>query len=86
MSAGLNIIVVLRTMVERRVQPLKLWARLWCDYAVLEASEVTKWVARLVTPTTVVAVENAVEAFSANYQPNLVSLPFLPYLPFFQGT
>jgi hypothetical protein len=43
---------------------------LLCDCAVLEASEVTKWVTRLVTPATVVAVENAVEAFSANYRPN----------------
>ena len=52
----------------------------------LEASEVMKLVAGLVTPATVVAVENAVEAFSATYRPNLVSLLFLPYLPFFWGT
>jgi hypothetical protein len=69
-SAGLNVTAVLCTMVEWQVQPLKLWARLLCDCAVLEASEVTKWVTRLVTPATVVAVENAVEAFSANYRPN----------------
>jgi hypothetical protein len=52
---------------------------------VLEADEVTKWVAGLVTPATIVAVENTVEAFSATYWPNLVSLLFLPYLPFFRG-
>jgi hypothetical protein len=52
---------------------------------VLEASEVTKWVARLVTLATIVAVENTVEAFLATYHPNLVSLLFLPYLPFFWG-
>jgi hypothetical protein len=69
-SAGLNVIAVLCTMVEWRVQLLKLWARLLCDYAMLEASEVTKRVTGLVTPATVVAVENAMEAFSANYRPN----------------
>ena len=76
------------------VQPPKLWARLLCDYAgvrdptreareVLEASEVMKWVTRLVTPATVVVVENAVVVFSATYRPNLVSLLFLLYLPVF---
>jgi hypothetical protein len=55
----LNGVEVLQTMVEWHVQPLKLRARLLCDFTgvedssqesmeTLEASEVTKWVARLV--------------------------------------
>ena len=87
MSAGLNGVAVLRTLVERRVQPLKLWARLLCDYAgledpswetreMLEANEVIKQVTGLVMPATIFAVENTMEAFSATYRPNLVS-PFL---------
>jgi hypothetical protein len=52
---------------------------------VLEASVVMKWVTGLVTLATVVVVENTVEAFSATYRPNLVSLPFVPYLPSFWG-
>ena len=51
----------------------------------LEANEVMKQVTGLVTPATVVAVENAVEAFSATYRPNLVSLLLLPYLLFARG-
>ena len=71
-------------MVERRVQPLKLRALLLCHFTgvgdpsqksmeTLEASEVTKWVAKLVTAATVVVVKNIVEAFSVTYRPNLVS-------------
>ena len=52
-SAGLNGVTVLRTMVERRVRPLKQRVHLLCDYTgvedqtretmeMLEASEVTK--------------------------------------------
>jgi hypothetical protein len=51
----------------------------------LEAGEVTKWVAGLVTPAAVVAVENVMEAFFATYRPNLVSLLFLLYLLFVWG-
>jgi hypothetical protein len=51
----------------------------------LEASEVTKWVTGLVTPATIVAVENTVEVFSATYRPNLVGLLFPPYLLFVWG-
>jgi hypothetical protein len=83
-------------MVEWWVQPLKLRARSLCDYAgvrylswetreMLEAGEVTKWVAGLVTPAAVVAVENVMEAFFATYRPNLVSLLFLLYLLFVWG-
>ena len=72
-SVGLNGLVVLRTMAELCFQPLKLWACLLCDFTgvgdlsrefteTLEAGEVTKWVAKLVTPTIIVVVENAVEA------------------------
>ena len=43
----------------------------------LEVGEVMKWVAGLVTPATVVTVENVMEAFSATYWSNLVSLLFL---------
>ena len=83
-------------MVEWRVQPLKLWARLLCDYTrvddpsretmeMLEVDEVTKWVTGLVTPTIVVAIKNTMEAFSATYRPNLVSLLLPPYLVFVRG-
>lgn len=51
----------------------------------LEASEVMKRVTRLITPITIVVVENAVEAFSATYRPNLVSPLFSPYLPFIRS-
>jgi hypothetical protein len=51
----------------------------------LEASKVMKRVTRLITPVTVVVVENAMEAFSATYRPNLVSRLFSPYLPFIQS-
>lgn len=94
-SVGLNGIAVLHTMVERLVQLLKLWARLLCDYVgvrdlswetmeMLEASEVMKQVNRLVTPTTIVMVENVMEAFSATYQPNLVNLSF-PFISSFHS-
>ena len=43
----------------------------------IEASQVMKRVAGLVTPATVVVDGNAVEAFSATYQPNLGSSLFL---------
>jgi hypothetical protein len=36
-SACVNGIVVLRTMVERQVQALKLWACLLCDYTRVRA-------------------------------------------------
>ena len=83
-------------MVEQRVQPLKLRAHLLCDYIrvgdltreigdVLEADELTKHIARLVTPATIIAAEKAMEAFSATYQLDLVSLLFLSYLPFLRG-
>ena len=86
-SVGLKGITVQRTMVERHVQPLKLRARLLCDFTrvrdtswesmeTLEADEVTKQVAKLVTPATVVVVENTVEAFSTTYLLDLV-LPLL---------
>jgi hypothetical protein len=39
---------------------------------VLEASEVMKQVAGLFTPVTIVAAEDVVEAFSANYHLDLV--------------
>ena len=51
----------------------------------LEADEVMKRVAGLVTPATVVVVWNAVEAFSANYRPNLVSPLFLFMSSFCSG-
>ena len=65
LSGSLNGVAVLRTMVERRVQPLKLWERLLCDYARVgdptqetregpKAGEVTKRVAWLVIPAIVV--------------------------------
>jgi hypothetical protein len=55
-----------------------------CDFAgvedlsreskeVLKAGEVVKWVARLVTSATVVAVENVMEAFVTTYRLDLVS-------------
>jgi hypothetical protein len=80
-------------MVEWWVQSQKLRAHSLCDYAgvrdpswetreMLEAGEFTKRVAGLVTPAAVVVVENIMEAFSATYRPNLVSLLFLLYLLF----
>ena len=50
----------------------------------LEANEVMKQVTGLVTPATVVAVENTVEAFLATYHPNLVS-PFFLHIFFSVG-
>ena len=61
-SAGLSGIIVLRTMIERWVQPLKQRVRLLCYYTrvedlghetmeMLEASEVAKWVTLLVNST-----------------------------------
>jgi hypothetical protein len=83
-SIGLDGVTVLRTMVERWVQPLKRWVTLLCDYSIvkdlaretmemLEVSEVMKQVRGLVSSRTVVTAECAVEAFSANFRPNLVS-------------
>ena len=77
-SAGLDGVTVLRTMVERQVQPLKQWATLLCDYSrgkdptretmdMLEVSEVTKRVEGLVSFGTVVMTKCAVEAFSVNF-------------------
>lgn len=43
----------------------------------LEADEVTKRVTGLATPMTVVVAENAMEVFSDNYRPYLVSPLFL---------
>jgi ribosomal protein L35AE/L33A len=82
-SAGLFGITVLRTMVERRVQPLKQRVTLLYDYSrvedptrktmeMLEVFEVMKQVEGLVSSGTVVAVEGAVGAFSVNFRPNLV--------------
>ena len=51
----------------------------------IEASEIMKRVTRMVTPTTVVVVENVVEAFSTTYRPNLASPRFPPYLLFCSG-
>lgn len=83
-------------MVEWQVQPQKLRSPLLCDYAgvrdltretgdVLEASKVTKRIAGLVTPATIVTTENAMEAFSTTYRLDLVRLLFLLYLPFLHG-
>jgi hypothetical protein len=66
------------------VQPLKRWVTLLCDYSrvkdlaretmeMLEVSEVVKRVRGLVSSRTVVTTECVVEAFSANFRPNLVS-------------
>ena len=95
-SANLNGVAVLCTMVERRVQPPKLRAPLLCDYAGVwdpsqetmempEAGKVMKRVTALVSPATVVAVKKAMEVFSSTYRPNLVSLLLLPYLLFARG-
>lgn len=51
----------------------------------LKASEVTKWVTRLVTSIVIVMVENAMEAFLATYRLNLVSLRFLSMSSFCLG-
>ena len=83
-------------MLEWRVQPLKLWAHLLCDYAGVwdpsqetmempEAGKVMKRVTALVSPATVVAVKKAMEVFSSTYRPNLVSPVFPPYLHFVRG-
>lgn len=83
-SAGLDGVMVLRTMIERRVQPLKRRGPLLCDYSgvedptretmeMLDASKVMRWVGGLSSSRTVVAAECAVEAFSATHRPNLVS-------------
>jgi hypothetical protein len=96
-SADLNGVAVLRTMVEQWVQPLKLRACLVCDFTevgdlsqesmeVLDTSKVMKRVAMLVTPATVVIVENVADAFSATYRPNLVSPPLPPYLLLIQDS
>lgn len=91
-STSLNGVTVLRTMVERRIQTLKQWAHLLCDYTrvndptrestkVLAADVVIKRVTRLVTSGTVIAARNTMEAFSTSFQPNLVSR--FPHAPFF---
>jgi len=83
-SVGLTDVMVLRTMVERQVQPLKLRSTLLCDYTgvkeptretmeMLMASKVKKWVTGLNSSGVVVAAGDTVEAFLANFRPNLVS-------------
>jgi len=74
-------------MVEWRVQPLKRWACLLCDYTrvedlihevakELEDDVVIEWMARLVGTGIIVMTESAVVAFSTN-RSDLVSHPFL---------
>lgn len=48
----------------------------------LKASEVMKWVTGLVTSATIIMARNVLEAFSANYRPDLVSLAFFLGIPF----
>jgi hypothetical protein len=83
-SASMDGVEVLQTMVEHRVQPLKRWASLLCNYygakdpthetlEMLEVSEVTKRVEGLVSSGTIAMARCAVEAFLANFRPNLVS-------------
>ena len=85
-SASLYGVVVLWTMVDHRVQPLKRRVILLYDYSgvddptretmeMLEVSKVMKQVRGFVTYGTVVAVECAVEAFSVTCRPNLVRRP-----------
>jgi hypothetical protein len=87
-SAGLDGIVVLRTMIKRRVLSLKCRVTLLCDYLrvkdptresseALNATKVMKQVGGFVSSRTVVAAECVVEAFLVTHQPNLVSCPGL---------
>jgi hypothetical protein len=82
-STDLDGVAVMQTMVERRIQPLKQRVTLLCDYSgvkdltretmeMLEVSKVVKQVGGLVSSGTIVAAKGAVEAFSANFRPNLV--------------
>ena len=70
--------MVLQTMVEQWVQPLKWRSTLLCEYTrvkdpthetmeMLRASEVNKWVTGLVSSGVIVATGNAVEAFLVNF-------------------
>ena len=85
-SAGLDGVVVLRTMIERRVQPLKRRATVLCDYSrvedpthntmeIIEAAKVAKQVRGLVSSRIVVTTECTVEAFLVIFWPKLVSSP-----------
>jgi hypothetical protein len=87
-SAGLDGIMVLRTMIKWRVLSLKCRATLLCDYLrvedptresseALNATKVTKRVGGFVSSRTVVTAECVVEAFLVTHQPNLVSCPGL---------
>jgi hypothetical protein len=79
-------VVVLRTMIERWVLPLKHRATLLCDYPgakdpthesseALDITEVEKQVGAFIPSAVMVAAECIVEAFSLTYRPNLVSHP-----------
>lgn len=74
-SVDLNGVVVLRTMVERRVHPLKLWPHLLCDYTrvgdpsyvvaeEIEDDAVIEWMSRLVGTGIIVTIKCAIMAFS----------------------
>jgi hypothetical protein len=83
-SASMDGVEVLQTMVEHQVQTLKRRVSLLCNYSrvedlthetveMLEVSKVTKWVEGLVSSGTVATARCAVEAFLVNFRPNLVS-------------
>jgi hypothetical protein len=83
-SAALDGVAILRTMIERRVLPLKHRATLLCDYSgvedptresseELDATKVVKWVRGFVLSRVIVTTECVVEVFSASRRPNLVS-------------
>lgn len=87
-SAGLDGVMVLRTMIELRVLPLKRWATLLCNYSgvvdptrefskALDVAEIMKRVGGFVSFGVIVSAECVVEVFSATYRPNLVSRPSL---------
>ena len=50
----------------------------------LEAGEVMKQITGLVTPAIIVMIGNTMEAFSATYRSNLISLLF-PYISSFRS-
>lgn len=87
MLVGLNVVVVLWTMVERQVEWLKWWAHLLCDYIRVEdqthevleelkSDAVMEWVAGLVGTRTIVVTENAIVAFLGSHCADLVSRLF----------
>jgi len=91
-SAGLDNVTVLQTMVEQRVQPLKQWVHLLCDYTrvddltceameELEHDVVIECMARMVSAGVIVVSKSAVVVFSVSHRPDLVSHPFS--CPFF---